>query len=85
MISINLAKDLLQHHKNCNAVVVSTENITQNFYLGTQKSMLIPHMLFRVGGAAVLLPNKRRDFWRAKYVRVPLLLLPSPPALFFGK
>mmetsp|Transcript_15228 Transcript_15228/g.38648 ORF Transcript_15228/g.38648 Transcript_15228/m.38648 type:complete len:534 (+) Transcript_15228:229-1830(+) len=67
VISINLAKDLLQHHKNCNAVVVSTENITQNFYLGTQKSMLIPNMLFRVGGAAILLSNKRKDFWRAKY------------------
>lgn len=67
VISINLAKDLLQYHKNCNAVVVSFENITQNFYLGTQKSMIIPNMLFRVGGAAILLSNKRKDFWRAKY------------------
>merc|ERR1739848_896175 len=67
VIAVNLAKDLLQHHKNSNALVVSTENITQNFYLGTQKSMLIPNMLFRVGGAASLLSNKRKDFWRAKY------------------
>lgn len=67
VISINLAKDLLQHHKNANALVVSFENITQNFYLGTQKSMIIPNMLFRVGGAASLLSNKRKDFWRAKY------------------
>jgi len=67
VIAVNLAKDLLQHHRNCNALVVSTENITQNFYLGTQKSMLIPNMLFRVGGAASLLSNKRRDYWRAKY------------------
>jgi len=67
VISVNLAKDLLQYHKNCNALVVSFENITQNFYLGTQKSMIIPNMLFRVGGAASLLSNKRKDFWRAKY------------------
>jgi len=67
VIAVNLARDLLQHHKNANALVVSTENITQNFYLGTQKSMLIPNMLFRVGGAASLLSNKRRDYWRAKY------------------
>jgi len=66
-ISINLAKDLLQYHKNCNALVVSTENITQNFYLGNQKGMMISNMLFRVGGAAMLLSNKRKDFWRAKY------------------
>jgi len=67
VISINLAKDLLQVNKNCNALVVSTENITENFYLGTQKSMVIPNMLFRVGGAAMLLSNKRKDFWRSKY------------------
>jgi len=67
VIAVNLAKDLLQFHKNSNALVVSTENITQNFYLGMQKSMLIPNMLFRVGGAASLLSNKRKDFWRAKY------------------
>lgn len=29
--------------------------------------MLIANCLFRLGGAAVLLSNKRRDYWRAKY------------------
>jgi 3-ketoacyl-CoA synthase len=28
---------------------------------------LIPNCLFRVGGAAVLLSNKRAEGWRAKY------------------
>lgn len=37
IIAIDLAKDLLQIHKNCNAVVVSTENITQNWYTGNKK------------------------------------------------
>lgn len=27
----------------------------------------MPNCLFRVGGAAMLLSNKRRDAWRAKY------------------
>jgi len=67
LISINLAKDLLQVRRNSTALVVSTENITQNFYLGMQKSMIIPNVLFRVGGAAVVLSNKRKDGWRAKY------------------
>ena len=29
--------------------------------------MLLPNCLFRVGGAAMLLSNRRRDAWRAKY------------------
>ena len=48
------------------ALVVSTENITQNWYFGNERSMLIPNCLFRVGGAACLLSNRRRDSWRAK-------------------
>ncbi|KAH7447770.1 hypothetical protein KP509_01G120500 [Ceratopteris richardii] len=67
VISIDLAKDLLQVHGNSYAVVVSTENITQNWYLGNRRSMLIPNCLFRVGGAAILLSNKGKERRRAKY------------------
>ncbi|CAI9777838.1 unnamed protein product [Fraxinus pennsylvanica] len=67
VIAVDLAKDLLQVHRNTYAVVVSTENITQNWYFGNKKSMLIPNCLFRVGGSAVLLSNKSADRRRAKY------------------
>jgi len=67
VISIHLAKDLLQTYKNSRAVVVSTENITQNWYLGNDRSMLVTNTLFRLGGAAVLLSNKRRDRGASKY------------------
>ncbi|KAK4793596.1 hypothetical protein SAY86_024031 [Trapa natans] len=67
VIAIDLAKDMLQVHRNTYAVVVSTENITQNWYFGNKKSMLIPNCLFRVGGAAILLSNKSSDRRRAKY------------------
>lgn len=67
VIAVDLAKDMLQVHRNTCAVVVSTENITQNWYFGKKKSMLIPNCLFRVGGAAVLLSNKPADRRRAKY------------------
>ncbi|XP_058222812.1 3-ketoacyl-CoA synthase 4-like [Rhododendron vialii] len=67
VIAVDLAKDLLQIHRNTYAVVVSTENITQNWYFGNKKSMLIPNCLFRVGGSAVLLSNKSVDRSRAKY------------------
>lgn len=67
LIAVDLAKDLLRVHRNTYAVVVSTENITQNWYFGNNKSMLIPNCLFRVGAAAVLLSNKASDRRRAKY------------------
>ncbi|XP_078444723.1 3-ketoacyl-CoA synthase 6-like [Wolffia australiana] len=67
LISIDLARDLLQVHRNSNAVVVSTEIITPNWYAGNQRSMLLPNCLFRMGGAAILLSNHRRDRSRAKY------------------
>jgi len=67
LIAISLAQELLQVHKNTYAVVVSTENITKNFYMGNARSMMIPNMLFRVGGAAIALSNRPRDFGQAKY------------------
>ncbi|WOH00304.1 hypothetical protein DCAR_0519663 [Daucus carota subsp. sativus] len=67
LISIDLARDLLQSHPNSNAVVISTEIITPNYYQGKERAMLLPNCLFRMGGAAILLSNKRRDRARAKY------------------
>ncbi|KAK1324271.1 3-ketoacyl-CoA synthase 4 [Acorus calamus] len=67
VISLDLARDLLQVHRSTYAVVVSTENITQNWYFGNRKSMLIPNCLFRVGCSAVVLSNRLFDRSRAKY------------------
>ncbi|KAK9280278.1 hypothetical protein L1049_013966 [Liquidambar formosana] len=67
LISIDLAKDLLKANPNTYAVVVSTENITLNWYFGNDRSMLLCNCIFRMGGAAVLLSNKGRDRSRSKY------------------
>ncbi|CAN1851593.1 3-ketoacyl-CoA synthase 6 [Linum perenne] len=67
LISIDLARDLLQVHPNSNAVVVSTEIITPNYYQGKERAMLLPNCLFRMGGAAILLTNRRSYRSRAKY------------------
>ncbi|KDP33633.1 hypothetical protein JCGZ_07204 [Jatropha curcas] len=67
LISIDLAKDLLQVHPNSYALVISMENITLNWYFGNDKSMLLSNCLFRMGGAAILLSNKRSERSRSKY------------------
>ncbi|PKU72330.1 3-ketoacyl-CoA synthase 11-like [Dendrobium catenatum] len=67
LISIDLAKQLLQSHPNSYALVVSMENITLNWYFGNNRSMLVSNCLFRMGGAAILLSNKRSDRRRSKY------------------
>ncbi|KAH7287524.1 hypothetical protein KP509_32G060000 [Ceratopteris richardii] len=67
VVALDLAKFTLKVHRNAHAVVVSTENITQNWYWGNDKTMLVSNCLFRVGGAAILLSNKATDRRRAKY------------------
>ncbi|PNT67097.1 3-ketoacyl-CoA synthase 1 [Brachypodium distachyon] len=70
LIAVDLARDLLQVQANRDsyAVVVSTENITLNWYFGNERSMLLSNCIFRMGGAAALLSNdSRRDARRAKY------------------
>lgn len=73
IISIDLAKQLLQVHRNSYALVVSTENLTYNWYFGNDRSMLVTNCLFRVGGAAILLSNKSSDRRRSKYELVHTL------------
>ncbi|CDF37249.1 3-ketoacyl-CoA synthase [Chondrus crispus] len=68
LIALDLAKDLLQVHRKALCVVVSTENITQNWYLGKERSMLITNTLFRMGASAVLLSNNPANRSRARYV-----------------
>ncbi|XP_051128318.1 3-ketoacyl-CoA synthase 2-like [Andrographis paniculata] len=67
LISIDLAKQLLQVQPNSYALVVSMENITLNWYFGNNRSMLVSNCIFRMGGAAILLSNKPSDKKRSKY------------------
>mmetsp|Transcript_149972 Transcript_149972/g.481933 ORF Transcript_149972/g.481933 Transcript_149972/m.481933 type:complete len:601 (+) Transcript_149972:245-2047(+) len=67
VISVDLAKQLLQNQPGARALVISTENITQNMYKGNEKGMLLQNTLFRCGGCALLLSSRRVDALRAKY------------------
>lgn len=51
VISLNLAKDLMLVHKNSLCLVISTENVTQNWYRGNDKVTPI----FRIGSKRMLL------------------------------
>ncbi len=67
-----------QVYPNSTALVVSTENITQNWYFGEERSMLIPNCLFRIGGAAMVLSNKCVRF---RPPRLRAARLPTPHCL----
>lgn len=67
ILSISLAKDLLKVHKNSLALVLSMEAVTPNGYMGKNKSMLVANTLFRAGGVAILLSNRKQDKKIAKY------------------
>ncbi|XP_020110264.1 3-ketoacyl-CoA synthase 6-like [Ananas comosus] len=67
-ISIGLARDILRVQPDSTVLVFSTEIIVSPaWYTGTQRSMLIPNCLFRMGGAAILLSNRPRHRADAKY------------------
>jgi predicted naringenin-chalcone synthase len=69
LVSIDLAKNMLQRRGSGGgkALVVSTEIITPNLYLGNERAFLLQNTLFRCGGAAMVLSNKWSDGRHAMY------------------
>ncbi|MQM08492.1 hypothetical protein Taro_041349 [Colocasia esculenta] len=83
LISIDLARHLLQANPSSFALVVSMENITLNWYFGNDRSMLLPNYIFRMGGGAALLSNRGADRQRSKYSLVQMGLVNSTNVLRF--
>ncbi|CAI0466855.1 unnamed protein product [Linum tenue] len=67
IISVGLARDLLKVNPGSLALIVSTEMLGLNWYTGENKSMLLTNCLFRMGGAAVLMSNRKQDQGITKY------------------
>ncbi|CAI9107732.1 OLC1v1007166C1 [Oldenlandia corymbosa var. corymbosa] len=67
LIAVGLVNQLLQVHKNTYALVVSTENISGQYYKGNDRRKVAVNCLFRLGGTAILLSNKPSDLKRSKY------------------
>ncbi|KAI8470650.1 MAG: putative very-long-chain fatty acid condensing enzyme [Monoraphidium minutum] len=67
VVALDLARELLQNNPGNYALVVSHENITNSYYTGSDKSMLVANTLFRANGAAVLLSSRPADAAGSKY------------------
>ncbi|KZV28333.1 3-ketoacyl-CoA synthase 10 [Dorcoceras hygrometricum] len=67
IIGLDLAREMLQTNPRKYAVVVSTEMVGYNWYPGAERSMLVSNCYFRMGCSAVMLSNRRRDYYLAKY------------------
>ncbi|KAK9134400.1 hypothetical protein Syun_013730 [Stephania yunnanensis] len=60
-MAIDLAAKIVRssttNNKTLNALVVATESISQNWYFGDDRSMLVTNCIFRVGCAAAIVTN----------------------------
>jgi 3-ketoacyl-CoA synthase len=72
LISVGLARNLLQvAPHSTNVLIVATEILSSQYYVGTERSMLLPNCLFRMGAAAMILSNspERARFKLKRVVR----------------
>eukprot|EP00884_Botryococcus_braunii_P007698 jgi/Botrbrau1/1692/Bobra.116_2s0034.1 len=67
MSAVQYAVDVLKANKEMRALVMMGETTTAGFFSGKSLELLAPNTIFRLGGAALLLSNRRSDAKRAKY------------------
>jgi 3-ketoacyl-CoA synthase len=67
VIGIGLIRDLLVARPNALALFVPSEICTYALYPGNKKEFLVANVLFRMGGASILLANRHRLAAKAKY------------------
>ncbi|KAK4431601.1 3-ketoacyl-CoA synthase 5 [Sesamum alatum] len=66
-LAIDMAQNILKTHRNCNALILSTEILSTGWYPGKEQPMMVLNCLFRMGAAAILVTNKREAEKTAKY------------------
>ncbi|GKE64589.1 3-ketoacyl-CoA synthase 5-like protein [Tanacetum coccineum] len=66
-LGVDMAQNLLKIHKNSNAVILSTEILSNGWYSGKDRSMMVLNCLFRSGSAAILISNKASAKRVSKY------------------
>uniref|UniRef100_A0ACD5WD08 Uncharacterized protein n=1 Tax=Avena sativa TaxID=4498 RepID=A0ACD5WD08_AVESA len=71
LVSVGLARNLLQTAPpGTRVLVVSTEILSSQYYVGTERAMLLPNCLFRMGAAAMILSNSPDSGARFRLGRV---------------
>lgn len=58
LVSLNIVESIFKSKKNQLALVVTSESLTPNWYIGNDKSMILSNCLFRTGGCTMILTNK---------------------------
>ncbi|KAI3667607.1 hypothetical protein L6452_42673 [Arctium lappa] len=57
LVSLNIVQSIFKAKKHQLAMVVTSESLTPNWYIGNDKSMILSNCLFRSGGCAMILTN----------------------------
>ncbi|KAI3461505.1 hypothetical protein Pfo_018168 [Paulownia fortunei] len=58
LVSINIVQSICKTCKNVQALVITSESLSLNWYSGNDRSMILANCLFRTGGCAMILTNK---------------------------
>ncbi|CAN4093750.1 unnamed protein product [Withania somnifera] len=61
LVALGLVQNLLKVHDNSYALLVTTDSLTNNVYMGNDRSKLLSNCIFRVGAVSLLLSNKSSD------------------------
>ncbi|KAG6629277.1 3-ketoacyl-CoA synthase 12-like [Carya illinoinensis] len=67
LISVDIVRRIFRSYKNLYGLVVTSESLSPNWYSGNDRSMILANCLFRSGGCAILLTNKRALKHRAMF------------------
>ncbi|KAL7127391.1 hypothetical protein ABFS83_14G249600 [Erythranthe nasuta] len=58
LVSVDIVRNICRNQKNVQALVVTSESLSLNWYNGNNRSMILANCLFRTGGCAMILTNK---------------------------
>ncbi|KAL4335470.1 hypothetical protein GQ457_07G033910 [Hibiscus cannabinus] len=59
LISLDIIRNVFKSYKNKFTLLVTSESLSQNWYSGNDRSMILANCLFRSGGCAILLTNNK--------------------------